>query len=602
MLVLLRHRSLLVTALLLLGLLSAPVAAGPVRLQAQVEDAVWRTLEISGETEILVLLRPQADLRGAGALPTKQTKGRYAYQRLQAISETSQQGLRAMLDAQQAGYRPFYLVNALQVRADLSLVEKLAARPEVDRILTNPSTKGVPDLPPSPLSSGAPQGIEANLVRVHAVDVWALGYTGQGVVVAGQDTGYDWDHPAIRDQYRGWNGTATDHDYNWHDAIHQDDPHTPVGNPCGFDSAEPCDDLSHGTHTMGIMVGDDGVGHQIGVAPDAQWIGCRNMEQGWGTPASYLECFEFFLAPYPVGSTPAEGNPALAPDVVNNSWACLPIEGCDEAHIALMEIAVEVLRQAGILVVASTGNYGPNCGRVLYPPAIYRQAFSVGNFDHRTSQIESSSSRGPVSYNGDTYTKPDLTAPGVSICSSLRGGGYGTMTGTSMAAPHVAGGVALLLSAAPGYRGRVDAIKELLTRTADPMTTAEGCGGDGPTDVPNNTWGWGILDVSAAVEAATAGTLQGMVTDDLHGGPIAGASVIAMLEAHPEQGAVVTADATGNYALTLAAGSYDITAQARGYYPQTISQVMVIRGEVVTQDFALTPWPRVYLPLVSGGQ
>jgi serine protease AprX len=595
----LRSRALLVTAVLLLGLLSTPVAAGPVRLQAQVDEAVWDALQDGGEAEVLVLLRQHADVRGAAALPTKEAKGRDVYERLRAVAEASQRGLRAMLDARSAGYRPFYLVNALEVHADLALVRVLAARPEVDRIVSNPSTRGVPVPGLTPLSSSASQSVQPNLVRVHADEVWALGYTGQGVVVAGQDTGYDWDHPALKDQYRGWNGTVADHDYNWHDAIHKDDAHTLPGNPCGFDSAVPCDDYSHGTHTMGIAVGDDGAGHQIGMAPGARWIGCRNMEEGWGTPASYLECFEFFLAPYPVGGTPAEGDPSLAPDVINNSWACLPSEGCDQVHIALMEIAVEVLRQAGILIVASAGNYGPTCGSVLYPPAMYRQSLSVGNFDHEADLILSSSSRGPVTYYGVAYTKPDLAAPGVRISSSLPGGGYGTMTGTSMAAPHVAGGAALLLSAAPGYRGQVDAIEYLLTRTAEPKTTAQGCGGDGPDDVPNNTWGWGVLDVFAAVETATAGTLQGTVTDAEHGSPIAGASVTAMLEAQPELGGTIPTDPTGNYSLTLAAGSYAVTAGTKGYYPQTIGQVAVARGEVVTQDFALSPWPRVYLPLVS---
>jgi subtilisin family serine protease len=586
---------------LVLGLLSRPVAAGRVRLQAEVDEAVWEALEEGVEAEVLVLLRPQADLSGAAALATKEAKGRYVYERLWAAAEGSQRAVRAMLDAQKANYRPFYLVNGLQVHADRALVQRLAERPEVDRIVFNPSAKGVPDPGLSPLSGGALQGVEANLGRVHADEVWALGYTGQGVVVAGQDTGYDWDHPALKNQYRGWNGTAADHDYNWHDAIHQNDPHTPAGNPCGFDSPEPCDDHNHGTHTMGIMVGDDGAGHQIGMAPGARWIGCRNMEEGWGTPASYVECFEFFLAPYPVGGGPAEGDPTLAPDVVNNSWACLPSEGCDEVHIAFIEASVEVLRQAGIVVVASAGNYGSDCGSVLYPPAMCRQSLSIGNFDHRTNLISSSSSRGPVSYGGETYTKPDLAAPGVRIYSSVRGGGYGWMTGTSMAAPHVAGGVALLLSAAPGYRGQVDTIETLLTHSAEPRTTAQGCGGDGPDDVPNNTWGWGILDVLAAVEAGTAGTLQGTVTDDEHANPIAGASVEATLEARPELGVVITTDASGNYSLTLAAGTYKVTAGARGYFSQTIGPVSVVGGKVVTQDLSLSPWSRVYLPLVSRG-
>ena len=125
-----------------------------------------------------------------------------------------------------------------------------------------------------------------------------MGYRGQGVVVAGQDTGYEWTHAAIRDQYRGWNGTTADHDYNWHDSIHSG------GGSCGSDSPFPCDDHYHGTHTMGTMVGDDGGSNQVGLAPEAKWIGCRNMNVGSGTPATYSECFEWFVAPTDVAGKP----------------------------------------------------------------------------------------------------------------------------------------------------------------------------------------------------------------------------------------------------------------------------------------------------------
>ena len=148
----------------------------------------------------------------------------------------------------------------------------------------------------------------------------APGYTGQGAVIAGQDTGYQWDHPALKDQYRGWNGSAADHNYNWHDAIHA------TGSSCGADSPCPCDDNDHGTHTMGTMVGDDGGANQIGMAPGARWIGCRNMNAGVGTPTTYIECFEWFIAPTDLaGQNP---NPAMAPDVINNSWGCPESEGC----------------------------------------------------------------------------------------------------------------------------------------------------------------------------------------------------------------------------------------------------------------------------------
>jgi serine protease AprX len=568
----------------------------------QVDADVWEAIEAGGEAEILILLRQQADLSGADALPTREARGRYVYDALWTTAREGQRGLRSWLDAQGIDYQPFYIVNAVKTRAGGALVRALAARHDVARILPNPQVRGIPpELPkPSaktPQSALAVDGIEANLIRVNADDVWALGYTGQGIVVAGQDTGYDWDHPALVNQYRGWDGTTADHDYNWHDAIHTNDPHTALGNICGFDSPVPCDDHGHGTHTMGIMVGDDGATNQIGMAPGARWIGCRNMEQGWGTPASYMECFEFFLAPYPIGGTPDEGEPSLAPHVVNNSWGCPPTEGCDAAAIALLEASVQALQQAGILVVASAGNYGPTCSTVLYPPAIYPQSTTVGNFNHLTDTIYWSSSRGPVTYGGATYTKPDISAPGVEVYSSIRYGLYGTMTGTSMAGPHVAGAAALLLSAEPGYAGHVEAIEFLLLSSTEPMTTTEGCGGDGPTDVPNNTWGWGILDALATVERATAGFLEGMVTDADTKSPIAGAEVTAQLVMGPA-GPTSTTDAGGQYSMTLALGSYDVTARAWGYYPQTATNVVISSMGARHQDFQLLPFPRVYLPLI----
>jgi serine protease AprX len=592
-----RSRSLLLSTMLLLALLSGLVAAAAPLPQAQVHPGVWEALQDGGEAELLVILREQADLGDAGLLPTKEAKGRYVYETLRSVAQETQRGLRGLLDARQADYQPFYVVNAIQVRADSDLVRLLAGRQEVARILLNPRVKGVPDVPPQPFDSQALQGIETNLVRVNADDVWALGYTGQGIVVAGQDTGYDWDHPALKGQYRGWDGATARHDYNWHDAIHLDDPNTSPGNPCGFDSPEPCDDHNHGTHTMGIIVGDDGGTNQIGMAPGARWIGCRNMEQGWGTPSTYIECFEFFLAPYPLSGDPLEdGNPALAPDVVNNSWTCPPYEGCDPYHIALMEDVVGALRQAGIVVVVSAGNYGPTCGSVQNPPAIYRQSFSVGNFSHFNDQIAGSSSRGPATYGGEPYTKPDIAAPGVNIRSSTPGGNYASMSGTSMAAPHVAGAVALLLSAAPGYSGRVDAIEHVLAFNAEPRTTTEGCGGDGPDDVPNNTWGWGILDILAAVHAVALGTVQGVVTEANDHTPLANAEVSARISSGPAGPAVLT-DPAGQYTLTLAAGTYDLTARAEGYAPQTVTSVEVVSREVQIQNFALEPLLRYLFPL-----
>ncbi len=580
---------LLLTAILLLALLPTLSAAEPPSREATIHPMVWDMLQAGGgEAQVLVLLRDRADLSGADALPTKEAKGRYVYEALRAVAETTQRDLRAALDAQGADYRPFYIVNAIRVRANSALVHSLAARSDVDRILPNPWVKGIPD-PLLPQSAAlVPQGIEGNITRVNADDVWALGYTGQGVVVAGQDTGYDWDHPALKSQYRGWNGLLADHDYNWHDAIHENDPHTPAGNPCGFGSPEPCDDDGHGTHTMGTMVGDDGGVNQIGMAPGSRWIGCRNMEQRWGTPETYMECFEFFLAPYPLDGEPDDGNPDLAPHVVNNSWSCPPSEGCDPDTL---EAAVDALRQAGIVVVVSAGNEGPACGSIIFPPAIYQQSFSVAAFSHTTDQIASFSGRGPVAYGGNTYTKPDIAAPGVNVRSSVPGDGYGYSYGTSMAAPHVAGAVALLLSAAPGYAGEVDVIEQILTRTAAPKLSSQ-CGDVGP---PNDVWGWGILDVLAAVEAF--GLLRGTVIGAKDGMPVTAARVTA----DPATGLVgleTLTDPMGHFTLTLEADTYDVTVDAIHYLSQTITNVAVISGQITTLDFLLPPY-FIYLPHVA---
>ncbi|MFN2292331.1 MAG: S8 family serine peptidase [Anaerolineae bacterium] len=586
--------------LLVLALLPQVTTAGEPAEPVAVQSAVWEALAREGRTEVLVILREQAELGGAGVQPASAARGRYVYDRLQDVAGRTQGRVRAFLDANGAEYRAFYLVNALWVRADARLVRELAARPEVSQIIANPSVQGVPQPPQRAVAADAtPQGVESNLVRVNADDVWALGYTGQGVVVAGQDTGYDWDHPALIEQYRGWDGAQADHDYHWHDAIHENDPNTTAGNPCGFDSPVPCDDHGHGTHTMGTMVGDDGEGHQIGMAPGAEWIGCRNMEQGWGTPATYLECFEFFLAPYPVGGTPAEGDPARAPQVVNNSWGCPPREGCDNPEtIALMEQAVTALRQAGIAVVVSAGNYGSSCETLDYPPAIYAQSFSVGAFNHWSDLISSFSSRGPVSYGGETYIKPDITAPGESIYSSVPGGAYGYSSGTSMAAPHVAGAVALLLSAAPGYAGNVAAIEGMLTGSAQPKTTDQGCGGDGPADVPNNVWGWGILDVLASITATTAGTLRGTVIEESSDVPLPGTLISAQAEGPPRVTFEVVSDLSGTYSLALPAAEYAVTAKTVCHQSETVTGTVVISGTETVRDFELPAMPCTYLPLV----
>lgn len=488
-------------AVLLIGVFSTPsssMRAAPVSRAAPAPEKIapWVLAHTAdgAEAEFLVVLAEQANLSDAARLQTKAEKGRYVYETLWRTARNSQAPLLAWLTAHGVEHRAYYIVNLIWVKGDADLVQALAARPDVARIEGNPRIQNVLPQPARPLDAllaAAPTAIELNINYVRAPEVWAMGFTGQGIVVGGQDTGYEWTHPALKPHYRGWDGTTANHDYNWHDAIHS------TGSSCGPDSPVPCDDYSHGTHTMGTIVGDDGVTNQIGMAPGAQWIGCRNMNVGVGTPATYLECFEFFLAPYPVGGTPAQGDPSKAPDVTNNSWTCPSGEGCSWSTL---QAAVEVQRAAGIMTVVSAGNEGSSCFTVGDPPAIYEAVYTVGALTTGTDTIASLSSRGPVMVDGSNRRKPDLTAPGINVRSCVLNGAYGYKSGTSMAAPHVAGAVALLWSANPALKNQIAATEQLLNENAFHIDSTD-CSSSG---WPNNTYGYGRLDVKAAVDAALA--------------------------------------------------------------------------------------------------
>lgn len=439
---------------------------------------------------LLLRLQPAAEVPPAGDFERRLAR---TVEHLRAHAKATQAPLLAILREQGVPHRAFWVANAVRVEAPKGKSAWLHALPgvigsEEDRPFRAP----LPKAEPAALTAKA---VEWGVARVKAPDLWALGFFGQGVVIGGQDTGYRWDHPALMASYRGFDGISASHDHHWHDAIHS--LLGPGSNPCGLDVSFPCDDHNHGSHTMGTMVGDDGLGNQIGIAPQAKWIGCRNMERGVGTPSTYLECFQWFLAPTDLaGNHP---NPALAPHVINNSWACPPSEGCTMPEV--LREAVENVERAGILVVAAAGNGGPGCATVQHPPAIYEASFSVGATD-AADQIAGFSSRGPVSVDGSNRLKPDLVAPGVSIRSALRSGGYGFSSGTSMAAPHVAGVAALLMSAKPRLKGDPERLKRLLRDSALPRTSSQDCGGFSGAQVPNAVFGHGLVDALAAWQIA----------------------------------------------------------------------------------------------------
>ncbi len=394
----------------------------------------------------------------------------------------------------------FWLVNTLLVTSGSEKLQSLASDPQVSAIKANTLLRFKTPIIEFGAQAAAvgPSAIRAatpGQVLIGATQLWALGIKGAGVVIAGEDTGYAWQHPALITKYRGWNGSVAEHNYNWFDGI--TDNSLGTGGSCGINSVQPCDDGSHGTHTMGTMVGDDGAAEQIGAAPDAKWIGCRNMNQGDGRPSTYLRCMQWMLAPTDL--TGANPDISKTPHVINNSWGCPPSETCTVPDV--LQTGVANLRAAGILFVAAAGNSGGSgCGSVSDPPATYPETFTVGNITLQ-STMNTGSSRGPVTVDGSNRRKPDVSAPGTSIRSSTPPSGYQSFSGTSMASPHVAGAAALLMSAFPNLKRDPDAVEALLERTAVPITLTLTCGGIASNIWPNNIAGFGRIDLYAAYQA-----------------------------------------------------------------------------------------------------
>lgn len=466
-------------------------------LAADVDPAVRVSAGQGGDVDVLIVLADQAQPMLAPLDPRAdyRQRRRALVDALRARADTQQAGVRGWLQSRGIAHRPYWIANLIAARLDAGEVDALARRADVARIAADPKIAArLPRSATAPAAPTAPLGSAWGVQKIDAPAAWEHGYTGQGVVIGGQDTGYQWDHPALKSQYRGWDGSVANHDYNWHDAIHQPNA------SCPADSPAPCDDYGHGTHTAGTFAGGDGADDPIGVAPGARWIGCRNMDDGNGTPATYIECMQWLLAPTDL--TGANPDPDLAPDVVNNSWGCVPEEGCTVGDE--LQSAVDNLVAAGLFFVVSAGNDGPGCGSITTPAAIYDASFVVGATT-TSDAVWSSSSRGPVA--GSATIRPDLVAPGVSILSTLPGDGYGTMSGTSMAGPHVAGTAALMISADPSLRGQPARIAALLRASAatSGVTSAYnpgGCGGLTMNDWPNHQAGYGRLDAWAAVQAA----------------------------------------------------------------------------------------------------
>jgi uncharacterized repeat protein (TIGR01451 family) len=574
--------------------------SGPIIIDTELTN----TMQLDGAADFFIWMREQADLDPAYEIKDRNTRRIWVYETLRHTAERSQVGVRALLDRQGYDYEIFVINNSILVRGGTpALVSQLAARNDIYRLLGNYTEMYIPE-PEQVLVFDEPaSGINAasdpvwNISIVNADAVWEqLGVTGSGVVVANIDTGVQYTHPALVSNYRGnLGGGDFSHAYNWLA------PTANAQNPaqCGsaYNSAlEPCDSDGHGTHTMGTSVGGDGLGPfdmDIGMAPDSQWIACMGCDgyypggPGGCSSAALTACAEWMLAPSSSTTNhTVNPDPTLAPDVVNNSWGG---GGNDPWYYSY----VTAWRAADIIPVFSAGNAGPGCS-TLGSPGSYENVIGVGGTDNQNRNY-TSTSRGPGLGTGVfPVQKPDIAAPGEGVRSAVPGNNYANYNGTSMAAPHVTGMVALLLSV--NLDLDYDDLYELMADTAYlDLTIKNGtwCGGPGEGEYPNYVFGYGRIDAFAAVEAALAAMgdsiIQGQVTDESSGEPIAGADILAT-SADGER--MTRSNAEGYYRLTLYSGTYELTATAFGYLPATIPDVVATIGMTTTQDIEMEklPW------------
>jgi subtilisin family serine protease len=386
---------------------------------------------------------------------------------LQAQADSSQNEIKSYLQNPSfakkiSKLRNYWIINGLSLQATGDVIFALASRPDVSQIIY--------DAPiPAPVSTQAAGAAWDNLGKIGAPELWSLGFRGQGIVVANLDTGVDYTHPEFASRWRG--GTNS-----WYD------PADPAGShPLPTDLPAGCGAISgHGTGTMGVIVGSS-----VGVAPDAKWIAVKIFSDDYTTdptnpcPAatsSILSGFQWVLDP--------DGNPATpdAPQVVNNSWGG---PGCDAKMV--FEPALKTLRAAGVIPVFAAGNNGPILGSSTYP-GNYPEAFPVGATDSQ-DVITSYSSRGPNSCVSPAVTYPQLVAPGDYIRTTGPGGTYVLERGTSFSAPHVAGAIALLLSAFPQNLTIQQQETALVSSAVDLGTIG-----------PDNNYGYGRLDAFRAYQ------------------------------------------------------------------------------------------------------
>lgn len=396
------------------------------------------------------------------------------YKQLTSFADVAQANLDALLSRAKVKYTRYWIINAIYVTSSEDALEAIARQPGVKMIVA-PRTYTIL-APESARAIDRVGAVEWNIDRINAPQVWSTyAITGTGIVVANMDTGVQYNHPALVNHYRGnLGGGVFNHNYNWYDPTHTCSPAT-----------VPCDNVWQGTHTMGIMVGDDGADNQIGVAPGARFISVKVCGSTGCSEAALLSGAQWVLAPTDL--TGANPRPDLRPHVVNNSWGGY---GGD----TWFQTTVQSWVAAGIFPAFSNGSAGASCSTAA-SPADYPESYSAGYFDSN-NVIAYYSSRGPSEIAG--IIKPNIAAPGVSVRSSVPTDGYSTYSASSMASPHVAATVALMWSADPSLIGDIARTRSILDNTAIDNSDLQ-CGG---TAANNNVYGQGRLNAFTAVSEA----------------------------------------------------------------------------------------------------
>lgn len=350
----------------------------------------------------------------------------------------------------------FWTINAIYIMTTQDVVSKLAGRGDVGRIVLDCERELG-----EPILFNAKDAWD-NIGAIRADEVHSeLGIDGTGVIVGGMDSGVDGFHPDLEGNFLG---------------------NVEPGRVAWFDPTDeyplyPQDGHGHGTHTMGTVCGQGG----IGVAPGALWMAVKIFRDN-STSRDFIIHSGFQFIADPDGNAYTDDFPRL----VNNSWGEL---FCREGMLYYDD--VRLWRVLGIIPVFAIGNDGPEVSSTT-PPGNYPNVIAAGATD-ASNNIIYFSSRGPAPSDFPWFgaTKPDIAAPGVDILSAEAGtGGYTLMSGTSMASPHIAGTVALMLSANPTLD--YDDVYRILSETAVDI-------GDTGMD---NISGYGLVDAYRAVQLA----------------------------------------------------------------------------------------------------